>query len=139
MLEGSRLPGANDRRNAGLSHLAFHAGDQQNVDRLWHEAPAHGWSGLYKDRHPWAGGEPSSDTPGHYAAFLENEERFKIELVAASRRTLTYARFRVGVVPKWARCEKTGNLDAGGASERIRGSDSSLPVTPRRCGHGYEA
>jgi hypothetical protein len=36
----------------------------------------HGWSQLYADRHPWAGG------PDHYAAFLENGERFKVELVA---------------------------------------------------------
>lgn len=83
VLESSPLPGPNDRRNAGLSHLAFHAGDQANVDRLWREAPDHGWSGLYTDRHPWAGGEPTSDDPGHYAAFLDNEERFKVELVAA--------------------------------------------------------
>jgi hypothetical protein len=82
VLESSPIPGPNDRRNAGLSHLAFHAGEQDNVDRLWREAPAHGWSGLYKDRHPWAGGAPTAGALGHYAAFLENDERFKIELVA---------------------------------------------------------
>jgi catechol 2,3-dioxygenase-like lactoylglutathione lyase family enzyme len=85
VLESAPLPGPNDRRLAGLSHLAFHAGGQENVDRLWREAPAHGWSGLYADRHPWAGGEPTSNDPGQYAAFLENEERFKIELVAAPK------------------------------------------------------
>lgn len=65
-----------DRRGAGLNHLAFHAGPRAEVDRVWRAAPAHGWSPLYADRHPFAGG------PEHYAAFLENGERMKIELVA---------------------------------------------------------
>jgi catechol-2,3-dioxygenase len=67
---------AHDRRTAGLSHLAFHAGTRDDVDRLWDVAPGHGWRRLYADRHPYAGGG------GHYAAFLENTERFKVELVA---------------------------------------------------------
>ena len=67
---------AHDRRGAGLSHLAFHAGSAADVDRLWDAAPAHGWSRLYADRHPFAGG------PDHRAAFLEDAERFKVELVA---------------------------------------------------------
>nr|WP_228494780.1 VOC family protein [Clavibacter sp. VKM Ac-2873] len=65
-----------DRRGAGLSHLAFHAGSAADVDRLWAEAPDHGWARLYVDRHPFAGG------PDHRAAFLEDGERFKVELVA---------------------------------------------------------
>lgn len=69
-------PVAFDRRGAGLNHLAFHAGRRSDVDRLWSAAPEHGWRRLYEDRHPWAGG------PDHYAAFIENDERFKIELVA---------------------------------------------------------
>lgn len=76
VLEASPLAGAHDRRMPGLSHLAFHAGDRANIDRLWAAAPEHGWSHLYEDRWPWAGG------PDHYAAFLENAERFKVELVA---------------------------------------------------------
>jgi len=67
---------AHDRRGAGLSHVAFHAGSAADVDRLWDTAPAHGWSRLYADRHPYAGG------PDHRAAFLEDAERFKVELVA---------------------------------------------------------
>jgi catechol-2,3-dioxygenase len=67
---------AHDRRAAGLSHLAFHAGTRGDVDRLWDAAPEHGWRRLYADRHPYAGGGD------HYAAFLENAERFKVELVA---------------------------------------------------------
>lgn len=69
--------GTHDRGVPGLNHLAFHAGTTQNVDRLWAAAPANGWTHLYTDRHPWAGGDE------HYAAFLENVERFKVELVAA--------------------------------------------------------
>lgn len=65
-----------DRRNAGLSHLAFHTGSRHDVDSLWESAVRHGWTQLYIDRHPFAGG------PGHYAAYLENTERFKVELVA---------------------------------------------------------
>ncbi len=76
VLENAPRAGAHDRRMPGLSHLAFHAGSRANVDRLWAAAPAHGWAHLYADRWPWAGG------PGHYAAFVENAERVKVELVA---------------------------------------------------------
>lgn len=76
VLESAPRSGSHDRRMPGLSHLAFHAGDRANVDRLWAAAPAHGWARLYEERFPWAGG------PDHYAAFIENSERFKIELVA---------------------------------------------------------
>ena len=67
---------AHDRRGAGLSHLAFHAGTTAEVDALWAAAPTFGWNHLYADRYPWAGGD------GHYAAFVESVERFKVELVA---------------------------------------------------------
>ncbi|MBF4608096.1 VOC family protein [Curtobacterium sp. VKM Ac-1393] len=76
VLESAPLDGAHDRRRPGLSHLAFHAGDAADVEQLWTDAPTHGWTRLYEDRHPFAGG------PGHRAAFLEDAERFKIELVA---------------------------------------------------------
>nr|WP_254701197.1 VOC family protein [Curtobacterium pusillum] len=76
VLEGAPLGGTNDRRRPGLSHLAFHAGDAAAVEHLWTSAPDHGWSRLYEDRHPHAGG------PDHHAAFLEDGERFKVELVA---------------------------------------------------------
>lgn len=84
VLEQSHHPVSHDRRQAGLSHLAFHAQDRPDVDRLWEDAPSHGWLRLYDDRHPWAGGEPNGDSMGHYAAFLENNERFKIEIVAGA-------------------------------------------------------
>lgn len=76
VLEQAPVEGTHDRRRPGLSHLAFHAGDAADVARLWAAAPEHGWRRLYEDRHPHAGG------PDHHAAFLEDAERFKVELVA---------------------------------------------------------
>jgi len=76
VIERAPRSGDHDRREPGLSHLAFHARSRHDVDAVWESAPEHGWSQLYTDRHPWAGG------PDHYAAFLENGERFKVELVA---------------------------------------------------------
>ena len=40
-------------------------------------APRHGWALMFASKHPWAGG------PEHYAAYLENEDGFEAELVAA--------------------------------------------------------
>ncbi|NLP85350.1 glyoxalase [Microbacterium sp. CFH 90308] len=70
-------PGSHDRRAPGLSHLAFHAGSEADVDRVWQACVEQGWKQLYTDTHPWAGGDE------HYAAFLENGDRFKVELVAS--------------------------------------------------------
>lgn len=78
ILSTARMEGTYDRRRPGLSHLAFHAGPRSQVDRLWNEGPAHGWTHLYENRHPFAGGAD------WYAAYMENVERFKIELVADS-------------------------------------------------------
>ncbi len=41
------------------------------------EATAHGWSLLFADRHPYAGGVH------HYAAYLEDSDGHEVELVAA--------------------------------------------------------
>jgi catechol 2,3-dioxygenase-like lactoylglutathione lyase family enzyme len=66
-----------DRRAPGLNHLAFHAGDRARVDKLVGAAPDHGWSLLFADRHPYAGG------PEHYAGYLEDRDGYEVELVAA--------------------------------------------------------
>src|SRR5258708_7322708 len=50
-----------ERLRPGLNHLALHAGTPEQVDRLVSAAPAFGWSLLFADRHPHAGG------PGTYA------------------------------------------------------------------------
>jgi hypothetical protein len=70
------LPGRHERRRAGLNHLAFHAGTPEEVESVVAEAGAHGWSLMFADRHPYAGG------PGHHAAYLESGEGFEVELVA---------------------------------------------------------
>ena len=71
------LPGRHQRRRAGMNHLALHAGSRTDVDRLAAAGPEHGWTLLFADRHPYAGG------PQHYAAYLENADGFEIELVAS--------------------------------------------------------
>jgi catechol 2,3-dioxygenase-like lactoylglutathione lyase family enzyme len=73
----ARTSDQHDRLRPGLNHLAFHAGDRAAVDALAAEAPAHGWRLMFADRHPYAGGA------GVYAAYLENEDGFEVELVAS--------------------------------------------------------
>jgi len=68
--------GDHDRLRPGVNHLAFHVGTRQEVDSLAGEAPAHGWTLLFPDTHPYAGGS------SHYAAYLANTDGFEVELVA---------------------------------------------------------
>ncbi|HEX5540495.1 MAG TPA: VOC family protein [Micromonospora sp.] len=70
---------AHDRRRPGLNHLAFHVGCADEVDELVRQAPQYGWTLLFPDRHPYAGGRD------HYAAYLENADGFEVELVASIR------------------------------------------------------
>jgi len=65
-----------DRLRPGLNHLAFHVPTRAQLDALVAEAPTHGWTLLFPDRHPHAGG------PELYAAYLENTDGFEVELVA---------------------------------------------------------
>jgi len=65
-----------DRLRPGMNHLAFHAGSRASVDALTTAGPAHGWTLLFPDRHPHAGG------PDHYAAYLTTTDGFEVELVA---------------------------------------------------------
>jgi catechol 2,3-dioxygenase-like lactoylglutathione lyase family enzyme len=69
-----------DRCRPGLNHLAFHVSDKDLVDTLATEAADHGWTLMFPDRHPYAGG------PDHYAAYLENTDGFEVELVAHQSR-----------------------------------------------------
>ena len=68
--------GGHERCRPGLNHLAFHVAHSAEVDRLAEEAGGHGWTLLFADRHPYAGG------PEHYAAYLEDTQGFEVELVA---------------------------------------------------------
>ncbi|GHE24702.1 VOC family protein [Streptomyces hydrogenans] len=70
--------GEHDRCRPGLNHLAFHVADPEAVDALVAEAPHHGWSLMFPDRHPHAGGAQ------HHAAYLENADGFEVELVAVT-------------------------------------------------------
>jgi catechol 2,3-dioxygenase-like lactoylglutathione lyase family enzyme len=70
------VEGPHERRRAGLNHLAFHAGAPARIETLAQEGPGHGWTLMFADRHPYAGG------PDHYAAYLENSDAFEAELVA---------------------------------------------------------
>ena len=65
-----------DRCRPGLNHLAFHVESRAMVDALAEQAPRHGWTLMFPDRHPHAGGEH------HYAAYLEDVDGFEVELVA---------------------------------------------------------
>lgn len=73
-----------DRHRPGLNHLALHVGTAERVDELAATAAVHGWRPLFAEKYPHAGG------PGHYAAYLENEDGFEVELVA-SRHGVTRA------------------------------------------------
>lgn len=65
-----------DRLRPGMNHLALWAASTDAVDRLWAAAPDHGWRKVFADRHPYAGGD------AHYAAFLEDDDGFEVEVVA---------------------------------------------------------
>lgn len=64
------------RTAPGLNHLAFRAGRREDVDALAGESAHHGWSQLFADKYPNAGG------PEHHAAYLVNSDGFELELVA---------------------------------------------------------
>jgi catechol 2,3-dioxygenase-like lactoylglutathione lyase family enzyme len=66
-----------DRHRPGMNHVAFHAGNSAKVDELTSAAPDRGWTLLFPDLHPHAGG---SDT---YAAYLANTDGYEVELIAA--------------------------------------------------------
>ncbi|MEV0233269.1 VOC family protein [Nonomuraea sp. NPDC050786] len=65
-----------ERCRPGLNHLAFHVESRAMVDALVAQAPANGWTLMFPDRHPYAGGDQ------HYAAYLEDRDGFEVELVA---------------------------------------------------------
>lgn len=68
--------GEHERTRPGLNHLAFHVATRARVDELVAEAGRHGWRPLFTERYPHAGGDD------HFAAYLENEDSFEVELVA---------------------------------------------------------
>ena len=73
---GAASGDVHDRLAPGLNHLAFTVSGRAEVDRLTTESAAHGWSLLFADRHPHAGG------PESYAAYLEDNWGYEVELQA---------------------------------------------------------
>jgi len=65
-----------ERRLPGLNHLAFSLPDIKGVEAVVAESIQHGFTLMFADKHPYAGG------PDHYAAYLEDEAGFEVELVA---------------------------------------------------------
>lgn len=72
----ARTGDRHERTAPGINHLALHAGTRADVDRITAAAPEHGWTLMFADRHPHAGGQD------HYAAYLENSDGFEVEIVA---------------------------------------------------------
>lgn len=63
------------RCKPGLNHLAFYVNSRAEVDRFYHKVKQKGMTILYKNRHPFAGGE------NYYALFFEDPNRLKVEVV----------------------------------------------------------
>lgn len=55
-----------------MSHLALWAGSREELDALVVDASRHGWSLMFTDKHPHAGG------PNTYAAYLEDAAGFEV-------------------------------------------------------------
>lgn len=70
------LGAEHERRRPGLNHLAFRAGTRENVQALTRASLEVGFTLMFAQRHPHAGG------PGHHAAYLHNDDGFDVELVA---------------------------------------------------------
>ena len=66
-----------DRRRVGLNHLALHVDSVAQLDALMQLAPDRGWTHMFAECYPYAGGE------SHYAGYLENADGFEVELVAS--------------------------------------------------------
>ncbi|WP_326833909.1 GNAT family N-acetyltransferase [Amycolatopsis rhabdoformis] len=70
----ARTAAEHERTRPGLNHLALHVATRAEVDEFAAGGP--GWRPLFADRFPHAGGK------AHYAAYLENDDGFEVELVA---------------------------------------------------------
>lgn len=64
------------RCRVGLNHLAFHAKSKEQIKELTAKLQERGVNLLYRDKHPYAGGE------NHFAVYFEDPDRIKVELVA---------------------------------------------------------
>lgn len=64
------------RQRIGLNHLAFQGKSREHVDELTTWLKSAGYTLLYEDKHPYAGG------PDCYALYCEDPDRIKVEVVA---------------------------------------------------------
>ncbi len=64
------------RKRVGLNHLAFAGASRAHVDEIAGWVEANGFTTLYADAYPCAGG------PSHYALYCEDPDRIKVEVVA---------------------------------------------------------
>lgn len=69
------VTGPHDRMRAGLNHLALRIDSRELLDEIRAEAGEHGWSELFAEDYPHAGG------PDYTALYLENAQGFEIEIV----------------------------------------------------------
>lgn len=67
--------GGHDRMRAGLNHLAVTCSSVGQLDALRADAASNGWSELFAESYPHAGGT------NHTALFLENVQGFEVEIV----------------------------------------------------------
>jgi hypothetical protein len=65
-----------ERTSPGLNHLAFHAGTRDQVNTMATGGAESGWTQLFREKFPHAGGAD------HYAAYLVNSDGFEVELIA---------------------------------------------------------
>ncbi|MBX3142876.1 MAG: VOC family protein [Trueperaceae bacterium] len=66
------------RKRVGLNHIAFKGRSREHVDEMTAWVRQAGYTVLYDDRHPYAGGR------NYYALFCEDPDRIKVEVVAPS-------------------------------------------------------
>jgi catechol 2,3-dioxygenase-like lactoylglutathione lyase family enzyme len=64
------------RKNVGLNHVAFHADNAADVQRMTKTLEEKGVPILYADRHPHAGGAD------HIAVYFEDPDKIKVEFSA---------------------------------------------------------
>ncbi|MGY4531117.1 catechol 2,3-dioxygenase-like lactoylglutathione lyase family enzyme [Pseudomonas sp. TE3786] len=64
------------RKRVGLNHLAFLGRSRAHVDEIAAWVKANGYTSLYENEYPFAGGE------NYYALFCEDPDRIKVEVLA---------------------------------------------------------
>jgi catechol 2,3-dioxygenase-like lactoylglutathione lyase family enzyme len=62
------------RKRIGLNHLAFHAGSHRQVDEITTWIRDSGYTVLYPESHPYAGGKE------RYVLYCEDPDRIKVEI-----------------------------------------------------------